>query len=501
MLAYLRRLDEAVEYLRDNVSMVPTHLEGWETLARVLKESGKAEEAAQALEQANHLLPDNPRLIKPLASLMLESGHFRIAANHYLRLSQLSPNNQDLRLKAGWAFDQCGEHSKARDLYQDALRRSSGTPELWMALAQSCEDLGKREEALEAYQRAHAVKPDWGLPLAAMLGLGPTNDMTQLLAKADKLLSSTKLEAEEYSILSKEVGKVLDKRGDYAGAMLHWHAGNSAKRKKYGALDRAMLSRWTRQSLQFVSAELRSAAEDLASTDPRPVLVVGMPRSGTTLVEQIISTHSKAYGRGELQELWWIERRLMSRLQPMRDKPSFAVAARALIKEEISNYLNELTQGAPNDSIRIVDKAPLNFLRLGLIQLMFPLAHVIWCRRDARDLAISTYSENMAPEARFATDLDDIAHYAAMQEQVMHHWQHNTQLPILEVQYERLVQEPRVVSKAMIEFLGLNWEQDCLSPHLGRSVIHTPSRWQVQQPIHHKSVGRWRHYSEHFVSK
>src|SRR5690606_26154961 len=189
------------------------------------------------------------------------------------------------------------------------------------------------------------------------------------------------------------------------------------------------------------------------SGDERPVFVVGMPRSGTTLTEQIIATHSRAHGCGELPDL-----PLLLKTLGARWPDSAADLDAAFLEREAARYLQAASRHAAEGVLRLVDKTPLNYFNLGLVAMLFPRARIVWCRRDPRDIAISIYSENFALDAQFATSLDAIAHSIALQTRLMRHWQSVLPLPIRELQYEALVEFPETEARGLVDFLGLDWE-------------------------------------------
>ena len=158
----------------------------------------------------------------------------------------------------------------------------------------------------------------------------------------------------------------------------------------------------------------------------------------------------------------------------------------------------QVGRGASGHCLRLVDKQPYNFLHLGLIALLFPSARVVWCRRDPFDVALSIFSESFAPSATYATDLSDIAFVIRQQERLMRHWQAVPPLPVLEMHYEDLVGNPEPHMRRLVDFAGLPWSDQCLDFHQSRRPVQTPSRWQVRQPIHPRSVGRWRNYAQWF---
>jgi hypothetical protein len=266
------------------------------------------------------------------------------------------------------------------------------------------------------------------------------------------------------------------------------------RRSQVGALDRPQLRQRVDEALAAFTGPLVATLRAAGSAHERPIFVVGMPRSGTTLVEQIIATHPDAHGAGELTGLVRIASSLSG--DALRWPRDAARLPAAMLQHAAADYLAVATRGAGASAIRIVDKQPYNFFHVGLAALLFPHARVIWCRRDPRDISLSIYSENFSAEAAYAADFGDIACLIEAQEQLMRHWEQVTPLPILEVEYERLVTAIEAESRRIIAFAGLPWDDACLQFHSNPRAVQTPSRWQVRQPVHARSVGRWRNYAQ-----
>jgi hypothetical protein len=226
----------------------------------------------------------------------------------------------------------------------------------------------------------------------------------------------------------------------------------------------------------------------------QPVFIVGLPRSGTTLTEQILSAHPQFYGAGELPELGRLAASVLGPEESMWQ-------AASLLDQDHSRllagkYLAALRDGAPKGRLRISDKSPLNFFQLAFAALLFPSARIVHCRRAARDNALSIWLENFSPEQRYATDFDDLAYFHAQYERLMAHWHDVLPLRIHAVQYEDTVVSLERQARGLISFLGAEWDDCCLDFHSSRRAVQTPSRWQVRQPIYSGSVGRWRAYAE-----
>jgi hypothetical protein len=211
-----------------------------------------------------------------------------------------------------------------------------------------------------------------------------------------------------------------------------------------------------------------------------PVFVVGLPRSGTTLVERIVAAHPDATGVGERDDIEKLSVRMRAGDEPAKLAKS---------------YLAEIAELAQGKRL-VVDKTPINFLHLGLIARLLPGARIIHIRRDLRDVGLSCFTQNFVQPHAWACDLDDIGHYASEYVRLMTHWRNALPPIMLEVDYERLVAEPEAESRRILEFLGLAWDPACLTFHATKGVVRSASKWQVRKPLYSSSVGRWKAYQQ-----
>lgn len=406
-----------------------------------------------------------------------------------------APRSPEPWLALGQLLATEGGDGEALEAYRQGLEAIPDSPDLRYAYGRALEDAGDRPRARECYETLVAGFPDAPRPLASLLGLLRGEAADALLAKARTMLQSAAIGDEDRAALGYALGKVHDARRDFDGAMACWRLANAARRRTRGGLDlrafRALLDDLRREfTAAAFQPEAPSDGEPVAAGEEL-VFVLGMPRSGTTLVEQILAAHPQVQGCGELTSIPAIVGCLpaqgrTSRLpEGMRD----ALAA---------EYLAASRRRAPVSATRRVDKQPLNFLYLGQIALLFPGARIVWCRRDPRDVAISIYGEDFSPESTYATDLAEILGFARFQDELMTHWRQVIPNPLHEVRYEDLVQDPEAGTRALVGFLGLPWDPACLDFHDVARSVGTPSRWQVRQPMHARSVGRWANYARWF---
>lgn len=493
--AHAGHYDQALAHFQSTTARSPEFADGWYFLGIALMRLKRDGEALAALRTAYRLAPAHARALKALAELEFRIGYPADALPLWRALGHANPDDLDICLKTGETLSRLGYHHEAIDFYKAALKRKPEAADLWMALAQSEEDNGDRSNAEAAYSRALALKPGWAFPLSGLLGLQRGKAPAALIDEGIRRQASASLPDPDRALIGYELGKVHDARGDYASAMASWHDANAARQRMIGPANLEYLQSSVDRTMQLFQPALFDRLKPAGSPDPRMVFIVGMPRSGTTLTEQIIASHPQAFGCGELPDMALIVRNLPVQLATRLPWPDLVMQLDAhVLANAIERYTEAATRHAPADALRLVDKAPLNFFHLGLVALMFPHAHVVWCRRDPRDIAVSIYGENFSLEEKMATRLDGIGHYINMQNKLMRHWQSVLPVPILELQYEALVAGIDDQAKRLVSFIGLPWDDACLDFHQSDRGVQTPSRWQVKQPVHTRSVGRWRNY-------
>lgn len=496
LLAAAGRPGPALEAFHRATTLAPGDAAGWHFLGLALGQQGRLAEAIPALRRAHALAPAEARTLSLLASAVFEAGDPAEALPLFEALHQRQPADVPVLLRLGEVHNRLGDAGTACRVYREALDGQPGSAELWLALAQSEEIAGQRGHADAAYGRALALRPGWPAALAGRLALQRGRAGDALLAAADALLADPSLPDAERAQVGYELGKARDARGEYGAALAAWDQANAARRREAGEPDLAALERRVEASMARFDGALLSRAAALGNPDPRPVFVVGLPRSGTTLLEQMLAAHPAVHGAGELPDLAMIARDLPVRRGDSARWPHLLEDFDpAWVAPAAARYLAALTRGAPPDARRIVDKFPYNSHLLGFAALLFPNARVLWCRRDPRDVAVSIYGENFAPAERLATDFAGIGHLARLERRLMRHWQAVLPIPVHAVHYESLVRSPESEARRAVAACGLDWDPACLAFHENTSAVQTPSRWQVRQPVHTRSIGRWKHYA------
>ena len=388
---------------------------------------------------------------------------------------------------------------------------------------------GRLEEALQHFEIAVELRPDYIDAAAAQvvvlehlgrfeeanLILQPLLDTHKdnvLVALAFGVLSRNLNQCNEaLSLLETHNPETLDKRGriqcnftlgdlcddigEYSRAFKHYHLANLEDHPGYDIkltehLFASLRGIYTRKDVEPLRASNRSEL---------PVFIVGMPRSGTTLLEQILASHPDVHGAGELEDIHHLAGSLAKRLNSRWPYPAcMADATTDLLDPIAEEYLGRLQSYAPG-ARRIVDKMPHNFEALGLIDRLFPGAHVLHCRRNPVDTCVSIYFKHFNSFHPYASDLASLGLYYREYERLMEYWKQTLDIPIMDVQYEDVVADQEAMSRKILEFVGLEWDERCLNYHQLARTVRTPSYDQVRKPIYTKSVERWRRYQEHLA--
>jgi tetratricopeptide (TPR) repeat protein len=468
-LMALDRAPEAEASLRQALALAPQFAEAWNNLGIVLQGAGRLEEAVPCYREAVRFRPDFAAARYNLANCLRDEG--RVA-------------------------DAVAE-------YQEALRLQPDYPEAHNNLANALQEQGDVEAAHRHCVEALRLKPACAAALFTLAELAgharyPTPD--DLTARIRETIADPQLPPADSSLLSFALGNLLDRAGEYDEAFTAFREGNEGQLRLIRASGRAFDADMHRRLIDRLVAVIdRPYFERVRlfglETDV-PVFIVGMPRSGTTLVEQILSQHPQVFGAGELREMGRAVDKLAARLDPAAGYPDCVTRLdRETARAAAEWYAGRLAARA-GPARRVTDKMPQNFLHLGLIATLFPRARVIHCRRDARDVCLSCYFQNFR-ELHFSWSLEDLGRYYRGYERLMTHWHRVLPLQVLDLTYEEIVTRQEAVSRDLIAFCGLDWDPRCLDFPSSRRPVQTVSKLQVRRPMYTSSVGRWRRYERH----
>ena len=476
------RIVSAVDCFEKAIGLCPQFATAHYNLGAALERQGLPLEAARALRQAIAFAPSMGAAYSRLGNLLQTAGEHDEALACFRRAADLSADPGERELEEAKLLLANGQTADAEPKLRRVIEHDPANSLAQTMLGISLSELGQFDEAVERLRHATRLDPQrvaaW-YHLAVMSEF--SNDEPSLIEPVRGLLDQPGRTDFEQTMLHFALGKLLDQRGDHAAAIRHFDQANSLERARL-PFDRAGFAAEIDQLIDTFTPERLARDASLGASSELPLLIIGMPRSGTTLVEQILSSHRQVGAGGELT--FWSQRRVMD-----------DAGATDGVSSNAHEYLDLLRRLAP-DASRVTDKNPFNILQVGAIHLALPNARFIHCRRDAVDTCLSIYFTRFARSYGFDTDRGDLAFYYRQYLRLMAHWR--SVLPpgrLLEVDYETIVVDPESETRRIVAYCGLDWDTACLAPERNPRVVRTASVRQVRQPVYRGSVGRWRNYA------
>jgi tetratricopeptide (TPR) repeat protein len=465
----------------------PEHVSGRNNLGAALCRLGRYPEAEEQFRGVLGTRPHLPEAHCNLGMVLRWRGRIAESERHLRQALKLKPTYIDAQLQLSSTLLLVSRWREARTLLESVRKRAPENVAALVSLAQIAGPEGNFAEAEALLKRAIEIDPH--LP-AAWAGLARLRRMTPAdaawLARADEI-AHRRLAPLDEADLRYAIGKYYDDIGDFKQAFRNYRRANELQKTAALPYDRSGRTRFVDAMKLAYTRALMSGPSPGSSDSTQPMFVVGMPRSGTSLVEQILASHPEVKGAGEFA--FWGE--ALDR-QQAAGGPEFP--GEPLRRSLAAGYLRALASRCPRTP-HIVDKTTLNSDYLGLIHAVFPHARIVYVRRSPIDTCLSCYFQQFSSEMSFALDLADLAHYYREHARLVAHWREV--LPegtLLEVQYEQLVGEQETWTRRILDFLGLAWDERCLDFHKTERAVMTASFWQVRQEIYRRSGGRWHNY-------
>jgi tetratricopeptide (TPR) repeat protein len=489
-LLRLRRSEEAAASYGKALELNPRLTETHNNLGNALRELGRIDAAAESYRRALALEPNSAEIHCNLGNVLADLGRWEQAVESYRRALEIKPGYAKAYNHLGNVLRLLNRTHEAETAYRRGLDIDPDSSETTSSLADLHADRGLFDEAEALYRRAIAIKPDFPRAWAGIAGLRKmTDDDRDWLAEAQRIAGQD-LPPREEMHLRYALGKYCDDVEEFDQAFHHYRRANELAKTCRPSHDRRQLTNTFDLMAQFYDQDwLREAKIDVNGSQ-RPVFIVGMPRSGTSLAEQILASHPAVFGAGELP--FWNPASAQVAAAAVRGEPAHAAVA-----PFADEYLRLLAERSA-DALRVTDKMPGNFAYMGLIHAAFPNARFIHMGRGPVDTCLSIYFQNFHLVHSYTNDLGDLAHYYTEYLRITRHWR--SVLPpdvILEVPYEALIEDPETWSRKMVEFIGLPWDAACLDFHRTSRNVSTFSRWQVRQKINKSSVDRWQNYAQY----
>ncbi len=535
VLRDLGRLSDAERWLRRAVALGPDNPEIHNNLGLTLVAQGRSVEAIELLQNTNATLPATSSVRNTLGVIFKDLGRLNEAISSFCAALEVAPNHVAAFNNLGDVYNSKGQPEKAVQFLQKAVTIDPGCFEAFNNLGVALKELDRPEEADTCFRKALSLHPTYVPALTnlgnSLIAAGEVDDGIEYFKQGLEIdpncvaVYYSMASTGRYAFVDEQIRRMRDvlaapHRSLSDRCLLNFALGVAAERRqefdvaftKFRDANKLRTQIHRLCGTEFEPAKHRDSVDRLKSVFDQsyfltaatseiqsqlPIFVVGMPRSGTTLVEQILSSHPDIAGAGELPDI----ERMTKDLSVSRsgtDSGDYPECVPALSPIELNtlaeSYLGKLREVGPT-AARVVDKMTINFLHLGLIAQMFPGARVVHCTRDARDVCWSCYSHNFASAGlSFAFSLEHLAMFHNLYRQIMDHWSRVLPLPIHELNYETLVDNQESESRRLVDFCGVEWDPQCLDFHQNRRRVKTASALQVREPMFGRSVGRWKNY-------
>lgn len=449
----------AVEEFRRAVALCANDPRYHYMLATCAARSNQPQFIEPHLREGLRLKPDAPVLHQELAQHLVAQGRIDEALQHSARALSLAPADPNYVIVHALVLEKADRDEESWGLAEPLIAAGNNHGALLALYGALSSKLGRDRESVAVFERA---------------------------------LKSREVEASRDTCANVHfmLGQVLERLGQYDRAFTHFRTANEIGRTTRAAHDPDDHSHRVSNVIRYFTPRRLHSLPRAMHDDRRPVFIVGMPRSGTSLVEQIVASHPSVFGAGEID--------LLSRLAMTRGTGSVRgpwdelTIGRA--DELAAQYLAHIASLKPGDATCVTDKMPENFLRLDAVEILFPGARIIHCVRDPLDTCFSCYATNFENGHAYAFDLAHLGAYYADYRRLMDHWKRVLSVPIFDVRYEDLVLAPEANVRRLLEFLELPWDERCLKFHENKRHVRTASREQVRRPIYTSSIGRWKNY-------
>jgi tetratricopeptide (TPR) repeat protein len=485
--------DEAIDIFERLLEIDARHTTALNNLGAALSKLSQFQQAEKYFRAAIKEDPNFADAHSNLGAVSRSRGYFDESEQSLRRALKLNPSHVDARTNLGMTLILLNRFREAKGHFNKVLKTRPRSVEALFGMGRIASMEGRFDESEKTLKRVLQVSPKMPFAWAALGGLRKMTPSDEAWLRSVEEIVAGGIPPLETATLHFAMGKYHDDVGQFTQAFEHYRDANEVLKPIAENYDRASRTAFVDELIRLHSREKMAAARDGASASMKPVFVVGMMRSGTSLTEQIIASHPMAAGAGELE--YWTT--------IMRDHEA-AIAQQLFLtdgqakKSVAETYLRILEQ-ASGTALRIVDKAPINSDYLGIIHSIFPNARIIYMQRDPIDVCLSSYFQNFSLAQSFTLDLSDMAHYYEQHHRLMSHWR--SVLPqgtILEVPYEELLMDQESWTRKILDFIELEWDGRCLDFHATERPIVTASFWQARQKIYKTSVQRWRNY-EKFV--
>jgi tetratricopeptide (TPR) repeat protein len=485
----------AERLIRDFLLKHGDHVEAMRLLAKIGMKLEVLDDAEILLEAVLQIAPEYQAARHDYAMVLVQRHKHAQALTETERLLQSDPNSRGLRITLANAHIGLGHDERAMEIYRELLAETPAAADIHLSVAHVFKTAGKPQEAINSYRNAIECRPSYGDAYWSLANLKtyrfPEDDIARMRAQEQ----SRDIAPEDHFHLCFALGKALEDRADYAESFQYYERGNALKKEQI-RFRIEPLERNTRLQQQVCTRELFQARRGVGHPSDEPIFIIGLPRAGSTLLEQILASHSQVEGTLELPDILRMVANLQGR-DPDQANPRYPAVLADMDAEAFrrlgEKYLTD-TRIYRTDKPRYIDKMPNNFRHVGLMHLILPNARIIDARREPMACCFSNFKQLFASGQEFTYSMEDLARYYRTYVELMHHWDEVLPGRVLRVQHEDVVEDLEGSVRRLLDFCGLEFEPACLEFYKNERSVRTASSEQVRRPINKEGVDQWRHF-------
>lgn len=483
---------KAEKIYRQILKRDPDHVEAMRLLAVVATNHRRFRDAEVFLSRAVSLAPDYARAWLDLSNVQSEQDKHKDSIESAQHVVRLTPEIAESHIALANSLGRAGQQEEAIEAYQEALKISESHPGALSGLAHQLKTIGKQDEAIEVHRRNLAANPGNAEPYWSMANLKTVSFTDEELDNMVSLLEEGNLDDLTKQQLCNAMGLEYERREDYNRAFSCFETCNESRRA-VEAYDPVETETTTSELIEFFNKEYLAENTGKGVMDSAPIFIVGLPRSGSTLIEQILASHSQVEGTHELSDLPWVVRYITQPGRYPNALKKLNTPAWTKIGNEYLNRTQQYRTGVPH----FIDKNPNNFVHCGLLRLALPNAKIINAKRHPMDSCFGSYKQLFASGQPFSYDLMELGEYYVQYERIMDHWHEVIPDQVLDVNYEEVVADLEGQVQRILDYCGLEFEEACVRFHETERAVKTASSEQVRLPIYSTSVNLWRNYEEY----
>ena len=498
-LAARRETDRARQQYEKATECDKYHFGAWVNYGVFMKEIADYKNAVRCFKNAVMIDGKSSLARYNLAHALYQAGEFREASTAFEIFLGMEPKFAPGHHSLGVTQELAGDYDAALKSFETSLQLDPTQARCYFRIGSIYQILGRFEDAEPNHRKAIELNPSFGKSYAALATanrFGDEKEQQEILEHIHAELERDDIDPATRVHFHSAASRLLDRQGRYDEAFGHYRSGNDIRDAAIPNRDTEDMDMWAKLKALYTKEFFETRRERGDETE-QPVFIVGMPRSGTTLTEQILASHPRVFGAGELQATGAAVSGFARTLDRKVEYPDFIGE---LTSKELAEMSKLYLDGYPEDAggyDRVTDKLPGNFAHLGTLTMMLPNAKFIYCRRNAVDNCLSCYFQNFSADLWYTFNQEKLAKYYLMHLDLMEHWRNVLPSRIFEVRYEDMTDDPEPIVRGMLEFCDLEWDDACLNFHETERAVKTASIWQVRQPMYKTSVAKWKRYEKH----